>query len=58
MATYSNAPPGESDRLPDECIEGVVPEPSELAMQDSHGLWQARQRLDRSMLTPMELTPA
>jgi plasmid maintenance system antidote protein VapI len=29
-----------------------------LAMQDSHDLWQARQRHDRSGLTPMELTPA
>lgn len=58
MATYSNAPPGESARLPDEFIKGVVLEPSELAMQDSHGLWQARQRLDRSGLMPMELTPA
>jgi addiction module HigA family antidote len=28
-----------------------------LAMQDSHDLWQARQRLDLSGLTPMELTP-
>jgi addiction module HigA family antidote len=104
MATYSNAPPGESDRLPDEFIEGVVLKPCELsirqvaqrlgvsastfqrlvagksrvspdmalrlsrvlgrsaesrlAMQDSHDLWQARQRLDLSGLTPIELTPA
>ena len=29
-----------------------------LAMQDSHDLWQARQRLDLSGLTLMELTPA
>jgi plasmid maintenance system antidote protein VapI len=29
-----------------------------LAMQDSHDLWQARQRLELSGLTPMELTPA
>ena len=29
-----------------------------LAMQDSYDLWQARQRLDLSALTPMELTPA
>lgn len=29
-----------------------------LAMQDSHDLWRARQRLDRSRLTPMQLTPA
>ena len=58
MATYSNAPPDESDRLPNDWIDGVALEPSELAMQDSHDLWQARQRLDRSGLTPMELTPA
>lgn len=104
MATYSNAPPGESDRHPGEFIEGVLLEPfglsirqvaerlrgsastfqrlvagksrvspelalwlsrvlrrsaeSWLAMQDSHDLWQARQRLDLSGLTPMELTPA
>jgi len=104
MATYSNAPPGESDRLPDEFIEGVLLEPcglsirqvaerlggsastfqilvagksrvspelalrlsrvlrrsaeSWLAMQDSHDLWQARQRLDLSGLIPIELTPA
>ena len=31
---------------------------SRLAMQDSHDLWQARQRLDLSGLTPMELTAA
>ena len=29
-----------------------------LAMQDNHDLWQARQRLDLSGLSPMELTPA
>jgi plasmid maintenance system antidote protein VapI len=29
-----------------------------LAMQDSYGLWQARQSLDLSGLTPMELTAA
>ena len=29
-----------------------------LAMQDSHDLWQARQRLDLSGLTLIELTPA
>ena len=29
-----------------------------LAMQDSHDLWQARQRLDLSGLTLMELTTA
>ena len=131
MATYSNAPPGESDRLPDkliarasltagageaiprmqmhnpphpgESLEGVYLEPCELsirqvakrlgvsgstfqrlvagksrvspdmalrlsrvlgrsaeswlAMQDSYDLWHARQRLDLSALTPMELTP-
>ena len=28
-----------------------------LAMPDSHDLWQARQRLDLSGLTPMELMP-
>jgi plasmid maintenance system antidote protein VapI len=29
-----------------------------LAMQDSYDLWQTRQSLDPSGLTPMELTPA
>jgi len=29
-----------------------------LTLQDSHDLWQARQRLDLSALTPMELTAA
>jgi hypothetical protein len=29
-----------------------------LAMQDSYDLWQARQSLDLSGLTPMELTAA
>ena len=29
-----------------------------LSLQDSHDLWQARQRLDLSALTPMEFTPA
>jgi antitoxin HigA-1 len=29
-----------------------------LAMQDSHDLWQARQRPDLSGLTLMQLTPA
>ena len=29
-----------------------------LSLQDNHDLWQARQRLDFSALTPMELTPA
>ena len=29
-----------------------------IAMQHSHNLWQARQRLDLSWLTLMELTPA
>ena len=43
---------------PNEFIEDMVPEPSELAMKDSHDLWQARQRLDRSGLSPMELSPA
>lgn len=29
-----------------------------LALQDSYDLWEARQRLDLSGLSPMELTPA
>jgi addiction module HigA family antidote len=29
-----------------------------LTLQDSHDLWQARQRLDLSSLTPMEFTAA
>jgi addiction module HigA family antidote len=29
-----------------------------LSLQDSYYLWQARQRLDLSALTPMEFTPA
>ena len=29
-----------------------------LTLQDSHDLWKARQRLDLSVLTPMELTPS
>lgn len=31
---------------------------SSLAMQNNHNLWQARQRIDLSGLTPMGLTPA
>jgi hypothetical protein len=50
VATYSNAPPDESDRLPNDCIDGVVLEPSELAMQDSQGLWQAQQSLERAAI--------
>jgi hypothetical protein len=50
VATYSNAPPDESDRLPNDCIDGVVLEPSELSMQDSQGPWQAQQSLERAAI--------
>jgi plasmid maintenance system antidote protein VapI len=38
-------------------VLGRSPE-SWLALQDSYDLWEARQRLDLSGLTPMQLMPA
>ena len=50
---------------PGEFIEGVYLEPCALSIRQvaerlsrHHDLWQARQRLDLSGLTLMELTPA
>lgn len=55
VASKSRVTPDMALRL--SKVLGRSPE-SWLALQDSYELWEARQRLDLSGLTPMELLPA